>query len=47
MGQEEPYKNKERPESRLITGADGRNRTGDLQFTKLLLYRLSYIGTRI
>jgi hypothetical protein len=30
-----------------FTGADGRNRTGDLQFTKLLLYRLSYIGTRI
>ena len=25
-------------------GADGRNRTGDLRFTKALLYQLSYIG---
>ncbi len=27
------------------TGADDRNRTGDLRFTKALLYQLSYIGT--
>ena len=26
------------------TGADGRIRTDDLQFTKLLLYQLSYVG---
>lgn len=25
-------------------GADGRSRTGDLCFTKALLYQLSYIG---
>ncbi len=25
-------------------GADGRSRTGDLRFTKALLYQLSYIG---
>ena len=28
------------------SGADGRNRTDDLCFTKALLYQLSYIGTR-
>ncbi len=28
------------------SGADGRNRTDDLCFTKALLYRLSYIGAR-
>src|SRR5579875_2200039 len=27
------------------TGADGRTRTGDLRFTKPLLYQLSYVGT--
>ena len=27
-----------------LSGADGRNRTGDLGFTKALLYQLSYIG---
>ena len=26
------------------TGADGRDRTDDLRFTKPLLYQLSYIG---
>src|SRR5258706_11588867 len=28
------------------TGADGRNRTDDLRFTKPLLYQLSYIGLK-
>jgi hypothetical protein len=28
----------------LKNGADERNRTGDLRFTKALLYQLSYIG---
>ena len=26
------------------SGADGRTRTGDLLFTKQLLYQLSYVG---
>ncbi len=26
------------------TGADGRNRTGDLRITNALLYQLSYVG---
>ena len=30
---------------KILTGADSQNRTGDLHFTKVLLYRLSYIGT--
>ena len=28
----------------LISGADARNRTGDLHITNVLLYQLSYIG---
>ena len=28
------------------SGADDRTRTGDLRFTKALLYQLSYIGTQ-
>lgn len=28
-------------------GADRRNRTADLHFTKVLLYQLSYIGTEM
>ena len=28
----------------METGADGRNRTGDLRITNALLYQLSYIG---
>ena len=27
-----------------VSGADGRNRTGDLRITSALLYQLSYIG---
>ena len=30
----------------IESGADGRDRTGDLRFTKPLLYQLSYIGQR-
>lgn len=29
------------------TGADGRDRTDDLRFTKPLLYQLSYIGFKL
>lgn len=35
---EQPLKTKE------AHGADGRTRTGDLLFTKQLLYQLSYVG---
>ena len=31
----------------MKNGADERNRTGDLRFTKALLYQLSYIGIQI
>jgi hypothetical protein len=30
----------------FTTGADGRNRTGDLRITNALLYQLSYIGEK-
>ena len=30
-----------------FNGADDQNRTGDLLITNQLLYRLSYIGTRL
>ena len=33
-----------RHETRTELGADTVNRTRDLQFTKLLLYQLSYVG---
>jgi hypothetical protein len=31
---------------RLIIGAGGRNRTGDLRITNALLYQLSYAGEK-
>ena len=35
---------KNRATTRFPSGADGRTRTGDLLFTKQLLYQLSYVG---
>ena len=31
-------------DTRMNTGADGQNRTGDLPITNRLLYQLSYVG---